>query len=532
MVRIVRTGGFLEVSFPYHPQVVLNFKAAVPVRIWNKERKVWQVPIFCSPHVLKFFRGAIIEDVEGGRPLFRDLQPSQWPPAERKWGCELMGFQVEGVKRISELDSALLADDPGLGKTIQAIAWASNRRVPGRNVVVVPAVLKWHWAREIERMLDRPKVLVLDKASSWPTIRNHEWEWLVVSYELLSRPQVYEAVKAELVAHFILDEAHYIKNTATQRAKAAIRLARRAKRVLAVTGTPIMNRPIELVGTLRALGRMAPDAESLFKYRFCAPKNNGFRWVFEGASNTAELHRILKPFMVRRLKSEVIKELPEKRYTDIVVDLEDFANYSTHESHLIGMMRERRLTPAELNTRLFSLRRIAALGKAPSALEILQERDLPGLATVVFCSHVEPLKWLSERLPSSVLLTGETPPHKRDDEIRRFQDGTVRFALCSTMAMGTGVTLTRADVCYFLDLPWNPAAKQQAEDRVHRIGQTGNVQVVHLLGRNTIDERMARLMLDKRNVIDSVVDGIESVDAPEASMLEALGAEYKRESPW
>jgi SNF2 family DNA or RNA helicase len=116
--------------------------------------------------------------------------------------------------------------------------------------------------------------------------------------------------------------------------------------------------------------------------------------------------------------------------------------------------------------------------------------------------------------------------------VQMFQEGHVRFALCSTMAMGTGVTLTRADTCYFLDLPWNPAAKEQAEDRVHRIGQAGKVQVIHLLGRNTIDERMARIMLDKRRIIDSAVDGIESDDAPEQSMLAALEAELQQEQPW
>ncbi len=426
-------------------------------------------------------------------------------------GGELHPFQRAGVRYALERRRTFIADEQGLGKTVQALATLeADEAFPA--VVVCPASMKLTWERESRHWLPARSVAVLDgrTASSW-TAAIESAEIVVLNYDIL------EAHAGKLLARtpraLVLDESHYVKNPRARRTKVAIELAERlpadALR-LGLTGTPILNRPEELVSQLRVLGRLREFGSGARLSR-----------RFRSAGSDDRLHWNLRAHCyVRRTKQQVLPQLPSKRQDTVPVLLSNERDYRLAEADVISWLQT---LPLDLRTldakiaaalraeqlvRLNNLRQLAAKGKLPTALAWIADFLESGEPLVVFAEHIATQKAVVERFPDSVHILGADSTHARQRAVDAFQreDGP-QLIVCSMKAASQGITLTRASNVAFLELDWTPARHDQAEDRLHRIGQDSAVTAWYLLAPDTIDETMAELLQRKRSLIDAVTDG-------------------------
>jgi hypothetical protein len=456
-------------------------------------------------------------------------------------GGELKPFQRAGVSYLLTQRRAFLADEQGLGKTIEALAaLQADDAFPA--VVVCPASLKLNWLAEIERWLPGRSARALvgtgagGRARAGSPVAGVGADITVVNYDIVAARL--DELRALAPRALVLDESHYCKNAAAKRTKAAQRLASVVPRdglVLALTGTPVMNRPAELISQLRIIGRL-PDFGSGAQF--------GKR--FRGADAHLRLHWHLRArCFVRRLKIDVLPQLPPKTRSVVPIELDNEHEYRFAERDVIAWLRSqpldlRRLDAkvaaalrAERLVRLNALKLLAARGKLHAALAWIHDFCSSGERLVVFAKHREIQRAVLERFPRALHILGEDAHAARDASLREFQapDGCAQNQLivCSIEVAGQGLTLTRASNVVFLELDWTPAKHDQAEDRCHRIGQQDAVNATYLLAAGTIDETIATLLERKRAVIGAVTDGREQDEegVVDALVRELAGEPYR-----
>ena len=425
---------------------------------------------------------------------------------EDRLGGELRPFQRAGVRYALWSRRLFIADEQGLGKTVEALALLEeDDAFPA--VVVCPASLKLNWQREIERWLPHRSLhvvvgtgKVIPKADI--TVLNYEIVHAHRERLSLSRPRA-----------LILDESHYVKNPAAKRTRAVRRLAENlpdgALR-LALTGTPVMNHPDELIAQLRILGRLEEfGSGARFKRRF------------QGAGAEERIHwHLRRTCFVRRLKRDVLPQLPEKRQVVVPVGLDNEKEYRLAERDVIAWLQEQPLELSELEAKvaatlraerlaqLNALRQLAARGKLGAALAWIDDFLASEEPLVVFASHRQVQEAIVHRFPEALHIVGADAVPARDAAVRAFQDPEgPQLVVCSTRVAGQGITLTRASNVAFLDLEWSPAMHDQAEDRLHRIGQRDAVTAWYLLAAETIDESMAEVLARKRGIVGAITDG-------------------------
>ena len=442
---------------------------------------------------------------------------------EDRLGGELRPFQRAGVAYALWSRRCFIADEQGLGKTVEALATLEAADAfPA--VVVCPASLKLNWRREIERWLPHRSVTVVSGTSG-----AHEAADLVVlNYEIVHAHRTRLALRQPRA--LVLDESHYVKNPRARRTQAVRRLvgalAPDALR-LALTGTPVMNHPEELIAQLRVLGRLEEFG-------------SGARFArrFQGAGAEERIHwHLRRTCFVRRLKADVLPQLPAKRQVVVPVALDNEREYRLAEEDVVKWLREQPLDLGELESRvaaalraerlaqLNTLRRLAARGKLGPALAWVEDFLASDEPLVVFAGHREVQELLLERFPEALHLLGRDSLAQREAAVQAFQDPAgPRLIVCATRVAGQGITLTRASNVAFLDLEWTPAMHDQAEDRLHRIGQHDAVTAWYLLAAETIDETMIELIARKRGIVGAVTDGRR--DETEA-VLEAVVRELR-----
>jgi SWI/SNF-related matrix-associated actin-dependent regulator 1 of chromatin subfamily A len=424
-------------------------------------------------------------------------------------GGELKPFQRAGVSYLLAQRRAFLADEQGLGKTIEALATLeADGAYPA--VVVCPASLKLNWLREIAQWLPHRGVRALvgtGKSSTAPA------EVTVVNYDIVAArlPELCALSPRALV----LDESHYCKNAKAKRTKAVHQLATSVPReglVLALTGTPVMNHPKELISQLRILGRLGEFGSGM---RFARD--------FHGPGAHQRLHWHLRArCFARRLKRDVLPQLPPKTRAVVPVELDNEPEYRLAERDLVAWLQSQPLDLDELDSkvaaalraerlvRLNALKLLAARGKLHAALAWIHDFCTSGERLVVFAHHREIQRAVLERFPDALHILGEDSHAARDAAWHAFQapdDAGNQLLACSIEVAGQGVTLTRSSNVVFLELDWTPAKHEQAEDRCHRIGQQDAVNATYLLAAGTIDETIAALLERKRAVIGAVTDG-------------------------
>jgi hypothetical protein len=442
-------------------------------------------------------------------------------------GGELKPFQRAGVQYLLEQRRSFLADEQGLGKTIEALATIeADRAYPA--IVICPASLKLNWMRELERWLPARSARMLEGnrggvAAADITVANYD----IVAGRL-------EALTALRPRAVVLDESHYCKNPGAKRTQAAQQLCATVPPdglLLALTGTPLMNRPAELISQLRILGRLGDfGSGARFGQRFRGPD----------AHQRLHWHLRARCF-ARRLKAEVLPQLPAKTRAVVPVALDNEPEYRLAEQDVIAWLRSQPLDLRELDAkvaaalraerlvRLNALKLLAARGKLHAALHWIHDFLSSGEPLVVFARHREIQRAVIERFPDALHVLGEDSQRARDQTVRAFQatDATANgLIVCSIEVAGQGITLTRSSNVAFLELDWTPAKHDQAEDRCHRIGQQDAVNATYLLAADTIDETIATLLERKRAVIGAVTDGREE---DERGLVDALVTELRGE---
>lgn len=448
----------------------------------------------------------------------------------------LFPYQEEGVSFLELRNGrALIADEMGLGKTVQVLAWLRSRGGVRPAIVICPLSVRLHWEVETSKWVGEecylPTGRVADGSGYWGQ------PFVIIHYDILAGysgidPQTHRIVidPSSWLAWLqtlhprcvVIDEAQAIRTSSIVRTKAVKALCRGVKHVIGLTGTPIVNRPIEAYNILKLVGGHDVPKWPIYTQRYCDPQHNGFVWTYDGATHIASLHRLLmnRGVMLRRRKADVLKDLPAKMRQFVPLELDNRPEYDAAERDFLSYLRRvegnaaaRRASRAETLVKINKLRSLSAIGKLDEALSWIEDM-IEGNKLVAFAVHRRVINAVCEQFGErAVRLDGNTPPAERGRVIERFQtDPGCRLFVGQVQAAGTGITLTAASHICFLELPWTPGDVLQAEDRCHRIGQTDAVNIYYLLAVNTIEEKMARLIDRKRETLDALLDG-----APDAS---------------
>jgi len=430
-------------------------------------------------------------------------------------GLELYPFQYVGVA-FAELAEGrcLIGDEMGIGKTIQAIAFAAlHHEAPF--LVVCPSNVKYNWYNEIQKWLPNKTVHVVNSGKEDIPMA----DFIIINYELTLESRQLPRLRNLLPRGIIIDESHYLKNSKAQRTQSTLEIAEMCDYVICLSGTAISSRPVEFFTTLNLLSPDQFPSEWTYKMRYCDAWDNGFGWDFSGASHTKELNERIRDFTIRRLKSEVLPDLPPKtrtflpvskhhldrtRYDQAMLDwniqYEQYANFGGMPKGFVLNM-------------LTDLRHQCGLMKVDFAASWIEDyRQTTGKPIVVFCHHRDVLEGLQSAVESkdihTAVISGDVASDERGRIVTAFQEGHIPVLICNTVAAKEGITLTAADTVLFIEREWVPSHEEQAEDRVYRIGQdSDNVHAIYLSCLGTIDEHFDRIVEQKRSVVKAVLDG-------------------------
>ncbi len=482
-------------------------------------------------HAIEDFAG-LLSDVEvdaAWKKQLTRLKESREirPEVPSTFKAELRPYQREGFRWLTQMAhwgvGACLADDMGLGKTIQALALLLNRAQAGPAMVVAPASVVRNWHHETRKFAPTLNPIVFGGNDRQETIdKLQAFDLLLVSYGLLQQ-------ESDMLAkrHFttiVLDEAQAIKNRGTKRSKAAMQL--QADFRVITTGTPIENHLGELWNLFNFLNPGLLGSLDHFNETYAAPIER-----FQDNDRRNQLRRLIQPFILRRRKSDVLEELPEKTEVTLTVELspEERAFYEALRIQAIERIENSAGDPE--NKRFQILAELMRLRQAACNPRMVQENsELPSSKLNLFAETVEGLKaeghkalvfsqfvkhlkiieeWVKQAGIPYQYLDGSTPLPQRDKAIRAFQAGEGDLFLISLKAGGFGLNLTAADYVLHLDPWWNPAVEDQASDRAHRIGQQRPVTIYRLVAEQTIEEKIVKLHADKRELADSLLEGTD-----------------------
>ena len=438
---------------------------------------------------------------------------------------ELYPFQKKGVRKMIHFGGrALLADEQGLGKTIQALEYCARTGGTGPIVVICPAVAKWVWyGQALEHYGKRGIILEGQKPPRWNSRAvSHKRKIYILNYEIAQYwVKWLKKLKPDIL---IIDECHYIKNRGTNkkpvfRTRAVKKIAKKIVHVLALSGTPLVNRPAELYTTLNMLRPDIFNSFFDFTMRYCDRKKTRWGWEYKGATHLNELHALLtRTCMIRRLKKNVLKDLPEKQRIPIPLQLsnKDLREYRKASTNLIRWLGKRNpkkaksAKKAEQLVRLGYLKRLAAELKYKLVCQWIDDwLEQNDGKLIVFGIHKKILRPLYERYKNqSVIIDGKVRGKKRRAAEMRFQKSKkIRLIFGNIQAAGTAITLTAGSTVVFTELDWSPGNMNQAEDRAHRITQKNAVLIYYLIAKNTIEEKLCTMLQTKQEILSEVLDG-------------------------
>lgn len=423
-------------------------------------------------------------------------------------------FQVEGIRWITSRQHSLLADEMGLGKTVQAIG-AVNSTVCSDVLIICPASVKLNWLRELHNWLviSRP-IQILNKRTD---IILDSARIVIVNYDLVWHSHIFEQVVKREWDILFCDEAHYLKSKDANRTKAILAkggLVHRCKRTVMMTGTPVLNRPIELYPILKVLSpeTIHPYRDYYkFAMRYCNAWHNGLTLDVRGASNEEDLNKRLRAsYMLRRIEKDVEDQLPPKRYQTFLVD-------PSNEKSLLTQLEKAHRTDFRGDAGglsggdLAQMRRELALGKVHACREHIHGLVEQAGKLVIFTYHRDVTKYLIDLLKeyNPVSLTGETSQQGRQQAIATFMDNVdCQVFIGQIQAAGQGIDGLQfaSSHILFAEWSWVPGEVSQAIKRVHRMGQEQTVHIQFLVWADSLEEHIMRTALDKVETIDKIVN--------------------------
>ncbi len=452
------------------------------------------------------------------------------PQLPENLDANLRDYQVDGYRWLRKLAEwgvgGILADDMGLGKTLQTLAVLLDRAADGPALVIAPTTVGFNWVREAERFtpdLDVHLYRETDRADFLTTIG--PGSLVICSYGLALRDA--EALGGVEWSTMVLDEAQAIKNSRSKTSKAIASID--ADWTVALTGTPVENHLGELWSLFHVVSPGVFGGWENFRKRFAAPIEK--ERDEEARKSLAER---LKPFVLRRTKSEVLTELPPRTEMNLYVDLSPAERAEYEQIRLVAIgeidalealpqIQDQRFKILAMMTRLRQIAchaglvnkewtgSSAKLDQLCETLESLREEGHRALVFSQFTQHLALIRTaLEQRGFTYEYLDGSTPAKKRQEAVDRFQEGSANAFLISLKAGGTGLNLTAADYVIHMDPWWNPAVEDQATDRAHRMGQDKPVMVYRIVARGTIEEEILALHDSKRDLVAGVMQGTEA----------------------
>ena len=563
-----------KITFPFDWDVV-NAVKRINGRRFDKETKVWTIPQnvdsiaqlekFATKH--KFgWADAAKSAISAIRDAAKsDIKASHAESSEfavDKFGNDILQpypFQKAGIEYAIKKNSVMIGDEMGLGKTIQAMGVIEHREsYPA--LILCPSIVKVNWMREIQAWLPHRTVQVVNGGK---TKIDYNTDFVVMNYDIVFKRQdeIVDAAFQSLVA----DESHYLKNGKSKRGRAVVDIVygTKTKKVktdnivpvkILMSGTPVPNRPFELVNQLRVLGKLSEfGGFGGFTDRYCDPRWNRYGMDYSGAANIEELNvRMREKFLVRRKKTNVLKELPDKIQTVIGVKISNKAKYNKAAADIVkfagklavqkqdfldsiedldedemkkaisdyARSKERSAERAKVLVKIEVLKQVCVEGKMKSIKEWVENfLESTNEKLVIFAHHRDVVNNIADKFGAVKIMGGAGKANQ--EAIDEFQNGETRIIVCSMMASGVGITLTASSNVLFVEQGWNPAQHDQASDRCHRIGQKNAVNVYYMNGVDTIDDWVYELIERKRVVVDGVTDGI-AVDQDGENMINTI----------
>uniref|UniRef100_A0A9J7Y483 Zinc finger, RAN-binding domain containing 3 n=1 Tax=Cyprinus carpio carpio TaxID=630221 RepID=A0A9J7Y483_CYPCA len=432
---------------------------------------------------------------------------------------KLMPFQREGILFALSMDGRSVGF-MGLGKTIQAISVAYIFKQEWPLLIVVPSSLKYPWIEELEKWipeLDPRHINLVESKTDTMSIGTSKVT--ILGYGLLTtdaRPLL-EALNKQRFGVILVDESHYLKSRNAARSKILVPVIQNAKRAILLTGTPALGRPEELFMQIDALYPRRFGTWSDYAKKYCNAHYKFFgarrQWDCRGASHLDELHQRLSEIMIRRLKNQVLTQLPPKIRQRIPFDLpkdEASASFERWEKLMSSESENQFVEVMSLITHMYKQTAVAKAGAVKDYIKMMLEKEQ--LKFLVFAHHLSMLQACTEAVievkASYIRIDGSVPSAERIQLVHRFQnDPDTRVAILSIQAAGQGLTFTAASHVVFAELYWNPGQIKQAEDRAHRIGQTTTVHIHYLIAKGTFDTVMWAMLNRKETVTGSALNG-------------------------
>lgn len=518
-------------------------------RKYIEAERVWEVDLSHKAAVdaLKIrYGGRFVEQTEEEK--IGEIPPMPKLTIDIPTRLPLREYQAEGVAYGMEKLHFINGDAPGLGKSFQTIAtiYALNAWPA---LIICPASLRRNWQLEWEKFVGIKAMILNDSVKkTWPTFYEMGMcKVFIVNYESLKKYFVLDIVKNEkgkfklsnvkfnsninIFESVAIDELHKIKDPTTMVSKLVRGVCAKKKVVIGLTGTPIVNKPKDLVAQLLAIGQLEAVAGNYkhFMNRYCGGMAGA------GATNLEELNYKLKTTcFFQRLKKDVLKDLPDKVHQIVYCDITTRDEYNKASTDLANYLKENKdKTDAEVAksmrgevmVKIGILKQISARGKMNEVSEYIEEIVDADEKVGVFLHHKEIANFVKEKFPSTLLYTGSQSDEEKNKAVHEFQKCkkcNVRFEnhinsdhehvpsdskiiALSTKAGGVGLTLTAASRMAVLELPWHPADCEQIESRFHRMSQKNSVQCTYFLGKDTIDEHIYDIIEKKRAIADTVL---------------------------
>ncbi|KAL2456955.1 chromatin remodeling factor18 [Forsythia ovata] len=545
----LHASGNIAARFPYDQELVGYFRNITKAS-WNAKERLWMFPLSSLSTVEKVLSGGVPGsslELENLDPLVRRAiaASSALPDLRDRYDLipnfiesKLLPFQRDGIRFILQHGvRVLLADEMGLGKTLQAIAVTSCIRDSWPVLVLTPSSLRLQWASMIQQWLDIPSSDILVVLSQWSGSNRGGFNIItsntrksihldgvfnIISYDIVQKLQ--DVLMASEFKVVIADESHFLKNAQAKRTNASLPILQKAQYVMLLSGTPALSRPIELFKQLEAL---YPDAyKNVHEYgnRYC---KGGVFGVYQGASNHEELHNLMKAtVMIRRLKKDVLSELPVKRRQQVFLDLGEKEmrkiNALFRELEVIKRKIKSSQSKGEAESLKFTEKNLinkiytdSAEAKIPAVMDYMGTLIEAGCKFLIFAHH-QPMidsihQFLLKKKVGCIRIDGSTPAASRQALVTDFQEkDSIKAAVLSIKAGGVGLTLTAASTVIFAELSWTPGDVIQAEDRAHRIGQVSSVNVYYLLANDTVDDIIWDVIQSKLENLGQMLDGHEN----------------------
>ena len=537
-MNIELKGDNFELSFKYKPSIVDRIRQ-IPGRRFDGTRKVWIIPtrsrVDLERMIYQIQQFENINWLSGNEKREEEAVydipelPELVIPHNLK--IQPYPYQLKGIARGLELKRFMNCDEPGLGKTLQSIA-TINIAGAFPCLVICPSSLKINWMREWEKFTDKKAMILTDKVrDTWTFFfQTGMHQVFIVNYESLKKYFVQRIKKSEgwtlrdvefrnsinLFKSVIIDESHRCKSASTQQAKFCKGICTGKEWIIELTGTPVVNRPKDLIPQLAILNRMEDfGGYKPFVNRYCSGQRE--------ASNLKELNFNLWKYCVfRREKSLVLTDLPDKIRQVNTCEITNRKEYVDAERDLIMYLQKykdaddekiEKALRGEVMVRLNILRQISARGKVRDVIEFVKDFRENGKKIILFCSLHEVVDQLKRYFPTAVSVTGRDSQDVKQRAVDAFQNNPkTDIIICSIKAAGVGLTLTASSNVAFVEFPWTYADCCQCEDRAHRIGQKDSVTCYYFLGRRTIDEKVYRIIQEKKNIANAVTGSTEDIE--------------------